>query len=161
MSYKLTRRDFLKVAGFAVGSLAFKPLPDPQDEHSLPGVQLGRVTRDSSVFIHPSWPEGETVSYLHSDDLVNLYYELTPPSGPPYNPVWYRVWGGYLHSGYVQRVEFRFNEIVDKLPETGQLCEVTVPYTQNLPVQPFIRLGETQPALLLFYPLGSWDRQWA
>src|SRR4030065_2845519 len=112
MPNNISRRDFLKIAGLAVGSLAFKSFPDPQDEHSLPGTFLGRVTLDSRILREPSWPKGETVGFLHPDDLVNLYYELTPQSGPPYNPVWYRIWNGYLHSGYVQRVEFHFNEIV-------------------------------------------------
>lgn len=126
----ISRRSFLKIAGLVISSLAFSPLPDPEDEHSLPGMSLGRITDDSSIFREPTWPQGETVGYLHPDDLVNLYYELTPPSGPPYNPKWYRVWGGYLHSGNVQKVEFRFNKVVEKLPESGQLCEVTIPYTQ-------------------------------
>lgn len=130
MSTLLSRRDFLKISGLAIGSLAFKPFSDGSDEHSLPGTTLGRVTRDSSVFKKPSWPDGETVDFLHPDDLVNLYYEVTPPSGPPYNPEWYRVWNGYLHSGYVQKVEFRLNPIPTYLNEQGQLCEVTVPFTQ-------------------------------
>jgi hypothetical protein len=74
----ISRRDFLKIAGLAIGSLAFKSFRDPQDEHSLPGTFLGRVTHDSSIFREPSWPEGETVGFLHTDDLVNLYYEHTP-----------------------------------------------------------------------------------
>jgi hypothetical protein len=153
MPNNISRRDFLKIAGLAVGSLAFKSFPDPQDEHSLPGTFLGRVTRDSSIFREPSWPEGETVGFLHSDDLVNLYYELTPQSGPPYNPVWYRIWNGYLHSGYVQRVDFHFNEIVEKLPENGQLCEVTIPYT---PIYQYSHTYGWEKRIRLYYSSTHW-----
>ena len=64
------------------------------------------------------------------DELIQLYYPLTTVEGPPYNPLWYRVWGGYLHSAYVQPVEFHYNEPLDSLPESGQLAEVSVAYTQ-------------------------------
>ena len=130
MSPQINRRDFLKISGLALASLAFNPFPPYSDEYNQPTTPLGRITRDISVFRAPTWPDGDTVAYLHRDDIVNLYYELTPVSGPPYNPVWYRVWNGYIHSAYVQKVRINLNTPVDQLPETGQLCEVTVPYTQ-------------------------------
>lgn len=130
MQKKLSRRDFLKLSGLALSSLAFSSLPEYLDEHNLPQSQLGRITRDISIFKQPVWPEAEAIGYLHLDDLVNLYYSVTPQSGPPYNPIWHRIWNGYIHSGYVQPVKFTYNDIVETLPESGQLCEVTVPYTQ-------------------------------
>ena len=39
------------------------------------------------------------------------------------------MWGGYLHSAYLQKVKINHNQALQKLPEAGQLCEVTVPYT--------------------------------
>jgi lipoprotein-anchoring transpeptidase ErfK/SrfK len=153
MSNNISRREFLKLAGMALGSLAFTSFPDPHDEHSLPDTFLGRVTRDSSIFREPSWPEGETLGYFHPDDLVNIYYELTPPSGPPYNPKWYRVWNGYLHSGYVQRVEFRYNKIADNILESGQLCEVTIPYTQ---IYQYSRTYGWEKRSRLYYSSTHW-----
>lgn len=130
MGKSLSRRDFLKIGALSVAAVAFNPYPAPMDDSHYPDLVIGRVTRDSSIFRQPTWPDGETLGYLHADDLVNLYYEITPRSGPPYNPTWYRIWGGYLHSAYVQKVRFHFNTPVEKIPESGQLCEVTVPYTQ-------------------------------
>ena len=130
MSRSFTRRDFLSLSSLVLGSLAFNSLPQGTEEHNLPQNTIGRVTKDISVFKDASWPDNETIGYLRQDDLVNLYYQLTPVSGPPYNPIWYRIWGGYIHSGYVQKVRFMYNNPVENLPESGQLCEVTVPYTQ-------------------------------
>ncbi len=130
MSAYFSRRDFLRLTALALGSLAFNSLPQGAEDHSFPQAMMGRVTKDISVFKQASWPDNETISFLHQDDLINLYYQLTPISGPPYNPIWYRIWGGYIHSGYVQQVRFSYNDPVQKLPESGQLCEVTVPYTQ-------------------------------
>ena len=131
MKRSISRRDFLKLGALALGGLAFNPFPQSPGDEQYPSGLIGRVARDSiSIFREPAWPDGETVGYLFRDNLVNLYYELTPIAGPPYNPRWYRIWNGYIHSGHIQRVKFRFNTPVEELPESGQLCEVTVPYTQ-------------------------------
>jgi hypothetical protein len=131
MSKLLTRKGFLKLSALAASALAANPFPRLPDDSADPSGVIGRITRDTvSVFKAPTWPQGETIGYLHRDTLKNLYYTLTPEDGPPYNPRWYRVWEGYIHSGYVQRVKYRYNKPVSSLPESGQLCEVTVPYTQ-------------------------------
>ena len=131
MVKRISRRDFLSLGALALSSLAFNPFPPSPDDAAYPSGTFGRVTKDTvSVFKEPTWPQGETVAYLRRDTLENLYYSLTPPDGPPYNPIWYRIWNGYIHSGYIQKVKYRFNIPVTSLPQGGQLCEVTVPYTQ-------------------------------
>jgi hypothetical protein len=130
MHKQLTRREFLQLGVLALAGLAFNPFPPYSDDYQEPSLQLGRVTRDISVFRSPTWPDGDTVAYLHRDDLVNIYYEVTPTTGPTYNPVWYRVWGGYIHSAYVQRVHIRLNVPQTDISEVGRLSEITVPYSQ-------------------------------
>ena len=131
MRNSLSRKSFLKLSALAASAAAIAPFPLSEDDASYPSGVFGRVTRDTvSVFKAPTWPDGETVGYLRRDTLKNLYYSLTPEDGPPYNPTWYRVWEGYIHSAYVQKVKYRYNTPVLSLPESGQLCEVTVPYTQ-------------------------------
>jgi lipoprotein-anchoring transpeptidase ErfK/SrfK len=61
--------------------------------------------------------------------LVHIYEDFISPDGPAHNPLWYRVWGGYIHSTYIQEVKVQHNQALNKIPEGGQLCEVTVPYT--------------------------------
>ena len=132
MKPSLSRRSFLKLSLLTLGSLAFNPFPLPQDDFDYPSGILGRVTVSNkvSVYQQPNW-DSPVVGYLSAKDtLVHIYYELTPPEGPPYNPLWYRVWGGYIHSAYIQRVKFRFNKPLEAISAAGQVCEVTVPYTQ-------------------------------
>jgi len=63
---------------------------------------------------------------------VNIYEEVNG-GAPVYNPIWYRVWGGYIHRGRLQKVKVLFNEPLTSIPEgTGQVAELTVPYTQAM-----------------------------
>lgn len=132
---EISRRDFLRLSLLSLGSIAtaaFNPFPVPKDDYEYSSGNLGRITVSNKVVIYqePNW-ESPIVGYLNTKDkMVNIYYEITPTTGPAYNPLWYRVWGGYIHSGYVQKVNFKFNTVLPGLREGGQLCEVSVPYTQ-------------------------------
>jgi len=128
---KLSRRDFLKLSALGLGSLAFNPFPPPYDDYQAGQMLVGRVTVDqqAAIYEEPRFHSG-VVRWTRQDELLNIYYRLTPVEGPPYNPIWYRVFGGYIHSGYLQIAKFRYNAPVDSVPESGQLAEVTVPYTQ-------------------------------
>ena len=131
----ITRRNFVKLGllGLAgLGTSAFNPFPPPGDPYEYPSGMLGRVAVSNKITVYerPDW-DSQVVGYMNAkDNLVRIYYEVTPTSGPAYNPLWYRVWGGYIHSAYVQKVRYRFNRVLPGLREGGQLCEVSVPYTQ-------------------------------
>jgi len=154
MSDGISRKGFLKLSALALSGLAFNPFPPPPDDSSYPSGEIGRITKETvSVFKAPTWPKGDTVDYLHRDTLENLYYSLTPEDGPPYNPIWYRIWEGYIHSAYVQKVKFRYNTPVTSLPESGQLCEVTVPYTQ---IYQHSDAEGWQPRSRLYYLSAHW-----
>ncbi|MFC2025675.1 L,D-transpeptidase family protein [Chloroflexota bacterium] len=128
MSNSLSRRDFLKLGGLAVGGLAFdRVFPRQSDQdHGL----LARIaTKQVDVRSRPN-DESNIVGNRFRDQMVHIYEELHPPDAPEfYNTLWYRVWGGYLHSAHLQIVKTRLNEPVRYINEGGQLFEVTVPYT--------------------------------
>ena len=145
MKKKLSRREVLKLGGLALGGLALAPaLPKPgKSDPVLPGFtpafprpeeyslgKLGRVTIDQiNVRARPN-DQSAIVGNRFRDQLVHLYEDVIPPDAPAYyNRLWYRVWGGYLHSAYLQIVDVRLNEPLGQAPESGLLCEVTVPYT--------------------------------
>jgi lipoprotein-anchoring transpeptidase ErfK/SrfK len=151
MKTHISRRDFLKIGGLAATGLAFSSI-DPQREDpnvgalarvAIPSVSVHKESRDDSVI----------VAQRFRDELVPIYYELTPPEGPAYNPLWYRVWGGYLHSAYLQRVSIAYNSPLGSLPENGQLCEVTVPYTQSYS---YNRFDGWEPVNRLYYKSTHW-----
>jgi len=125
----ISRRDFLKLGGLALGSLAFTGDFPPGLWEYEPAT-LGRVTYHSiSVFNAPQ-VDARQVAYRFQDTLMNLYEELIMDSGPIYNPRWYRIWGGYVHSAYVQPVSVRLNRAEENVPEGGLLTELTVPYSR-------------------------------
>lgn len=127
MNPRFTRRDFLKVSGLSLASLAFSRFTP--DFSSFDDSNLIRVaTKSLSVYNAPSDKSFITGTY-NRDELIHVYEEAVAEE-PKYNPIWYRVWGGYLHRGRLQRVKILYNLPLPSIPEgTRELVEVTVPYT--------------------------------
>ncbi|HXF84545.1 MAG TPA: L,D-transpeptidase [Anaerolineales bacterium] len=125
---KLSRRDFLKIGGLGLGTLAFSPALS--EYLNFDDSNLVRVATNSvSVYSRPD-DQSRIVATWYRDELVHVYDEVIA-ANPPHNPVWYRVWGGYMHRARLQKVKFIFNETLPALEEgTRRLAEVTVPYTQ-------------------------------
>jgi hypothetical protein len=118
------------LGGLSLTALAFRsyfPRPGEGDHGNIARVTVHEIDlrgepRDGA----------EIVGKRFRDQLVEIYYQLEPEDAPEfYNKRWYRVWGGYLHSTYLQPVHIRFNEPISSIREGGQLCEVTVPFTQS------------------------------
>ena len=126
----LTRRDFLKLGGLSLGTLAFSP--SLREPHSFDDSFVVRVATNSvSVYSRPS-DKSSIISTWFRDELLHVYDEVTADE-PTHNPVWYRVWGGYIHRARLQRVKILYNKTLPSLEvEDGFRClfEVTVPYTE-------------------------------
>lgn len=139
---KLSRREFLRWGSRGLAGLfALFLLEHAQGAERLVTAaaadvevpEKGRVLENSvSVYKQPS----------QSAKLVNMYWRdlVFPINGvtigdkePSYNRVWYMINNeGYAHSGKVQPVALRANKPVERVPETGMLAEITVPYTDAL-----------------------------
>ena len=128
MMSKLSRRDFLKLSSLALGGLAFSPFkPDSVNFDDSTIVRV--ATKSVSVYSGPS-DENRITGTWFRDELVHVYDEVVAEE-PKYNPIWYRVWGGYMHRSRLQRVKFLYNQPLEYIPEgTRHLAEVTVPFTQ-------------------------------
>lgn len=151
MSTQLSRRDILKLGTLSLGGLALGPF-QPQRE-DFPLGELGRVAVPAiSVHREPVF-ESPIVGQRFRDELLHIYYELTPPSGPSYNPLWYRVWGGYAHSAHIQPVHVDFHRPEERIAEVGQLFEVSVPYITSW--QHSKAFG-WQPSTRLYYQSVHW-----
>jgi lipoprotein-anchoring transpeptidase ErfK/SrfK len=127
---RLSRRDFFKLGGLSLGSLAFSP--SLQNLIGFDDSFLVRVATNSvSVYNRPS-DKSSIKSTWYRDELIRVYEEVTVDE-PAHNPVWYRVWGGYLHRSHLQRVKVLFNDTLSSLGlDEGLLrpVEVTVPFTE-------------------------------
>ncbi len=129
---KPDRRDFLKMVGAGAGAFAFQPFFSENDLLTKGGKTARVAIANVSVYKEP-WDESQIQYQKYRDELVNVYYQVKSEYGPGYNPIWYRVWGGYIHSGHLQLVETRLNEVdysVIGATLPGKLAEVTVPFTQ-------------------------------
>lgn len=105
MSTQISRRDFMKLAALGLGSMAFRPFfPRPAE---IDSGDLARVAiRSVSVYSRPD--DTSTILYTrYRDELLHVYYQVESEFGPGYNPVWYRVWRGWVHSGHLQPVKIR------------------------------------------------------
>src|SRR6185503_7632136 len=109
---KLSRRDFLKLGGLGLGSLAFTP-----SYSNLYGFDDGSIVRVAtnsvSVYSKPD-DQSRIISTWYRDELIHIYGEVTAPE-PKLNPIWYRVWGGYIHRARVVKVKFLYNQILPSL----------------------------------------------
>jgi hypothetical protein len=152
MQGDISRRDFLKLSGLGLGAVAFQPFMDPLLD--MEGGEVIRVaTHSISVYSKPD--DESTILYQrHRDDLVNVYDEIVSPQGPGYNPIWFKVWRGYMHSARVQKVTQRLNKVASSVPERGQLAEVTVPYTQSMRYMPNKKRWE--PVYRLYQESTQW-----
>jgi lipoprotein-anchoring transpeptidase ErfK/SrfK len=130
MSKNLSRREFIKLGALSISTMAFTPFVPRNDNQDYGNI--ARVTvNEVDVYGEPR-DGAQIVGKRYRDQLVQIYYELEPPDAPIfYNKLWYRVWGGYIHSSYLQKVKINYNEPLNEVTESGQLAEVTVPYSQS------------------------------
>lgn len=128
--HSVSRRDFIKLGTAALGGLAFRPFSPAFIQFD--DASLVRVTTNSvSVYSEPN-DKSRIVAQWFRDELIAIYAEVNA-GAPVYNPIWYRVWGGYVHRGRLQKVKNLFNEPLPSLPKgTRQLAEITVPFTQAM-----------------------------
>ena len=147
----ISRRDFLKLGAFGLVALRIQPSFD--EDASQDTGEIIRVASSSvSVYTQP-WDKSRIRFQRFRDEIVHVYEEVISPNGPGYNPLWYRVWGGYIHSAYVQRVKYRLNPILSTIPGKGQLAEVSVPYSQSMR---FNRYTGWSPVYRLYYQSTHW-----
>jgi lipoprotein-anchoring transpeptidase ErfK/SrfK len=93
---------------------------------------LVRVATNSVSIYSRATDKSSIVSTWYRDELLRVYEEVKADE-PLLNPVWYRVWGGYVHRSHLQQVKVLYN---DTLPALGvdeglrRAVEVTVPFTE-------------------------------
>jgi lipoprotein-anchoring transpeptidase ErfK/SrfK len=152
-----TRRDFLKLGSASLAGLAFRPLDGLNVQRAKvapPDQLLGRVTRQNIPLYTDPDPASPRLAKLARDELLPVLEELAAPQGPVHNPRWYRLEQGYVHSAYIQRIDaIRHNPPLTRVPVTGFLGEITVPYTQTTYKN---RLGQWVPLYRLYYGSLHW-----
>ncbi len=148
----LSRREFLKLGGLSLGSLAFSP--SMSTYFDFDDSDLVRVATKSVSIYSRATDKSSIVSTWFRDELLRVYEEVTADE-PKLNPVWYRVWGGYVHRSHLQRVKVLYNQTLPAIPEDQmRLVEVTVPFTQ--PWRTSKAYGWQQLGFRLYYSSVHW-----
>ncbi len=147
----LSRRDFLKLSVLGLGTMAFTPIKERLN--LFDDRMLVRVATDAiSVHSMPS-DEARITGQWYRDDLLTVYEEVTAET-PKYNPVWYRVWGGFVHRARLQRVQLLHNSTQTYFEEGKRyLAEVTVPYTRAMR---YTKFYGWEPLYRLYYESVHW-----
>src|SRR5258708_21728037 len=152
MPSRISRRDFLKLSGLSLASLAFRqnaPSFTNFDDSNLVRVAASSV----SVYSQPSDASTITGTW-YKDDLIHVYQEITADT-PKLNPIWYRVWGDWVCRARLQRVQTILNTPLPSIPDGARLLtEVTVPYTQ--PWRHTTVFGWQQLNFRLYYESTHW-----
>ena len=148
---QVSRRDFLKLSASGLVGMGFSPfLPHLGTFDDAQQVRVS--TKAVSVFSAPNDQSG-ILMQRYRDELVNIYEEVDT-GAPAYNPIWYQVWGGYMHRARLQKVKSLFNQPLTSIPEgTRQVAELTVPYTQAMR---YTKTYGWQPNLRLYYGSVHW-----
>lgn len=148
----LSRREFLKLGGLSLGTLAFSP--SVSNRFDFDDSNLVRVATESvSVYRRPT-DTSSIISTWFRDELLHVYGEVEADE-PLHNPIWYRVWGGYVHRARLQRVKILYNQTLPSHEEgERRLVEVTVPFTQ--PWRTSKAYGWQQLGFRLYYGSVHW-----
>ena len=139
---KLSRRDFLKMAGLGLGALALRPFEKlglPQ----FPTVErLGRILFTTDVFSQPNI-NAPVIGRLYEDQIVEWSRETVATVRNPntFNQRWVETPQGFVYSPNVQPVRNLPNVPIESVPagEPGFWAEVTVPYVDLIIANPPVR----------------------
>ncbi len=120
----------------------------------MPIAQARVATQAIYRYREPSF-KSPRLGLIKRDEIVNIYEEVISAEGPDYNPRWYQLADCFVHSGHLQRVDHTtLNNQPDlTIPESGQLGEITVPYSQTYR---FTRSGGWEPLYRLYYQSVHW-----
>lgn len=153
----ISRRSFLELSGFSLAAL-FLPWSAPDPTEKLPPPRMrARITIPAiNIYQEPDF-KSPKAGRLKRNYLVDILDEVNSPKGPSYNPRWYRLEQGYIHSAYTQRIDgVHLNAPLKSIPAGGQLGEISIPYVQS---QRKLRNGSWQPLWWLYYQSVHWITQ--
>ena len=130
---KISRRRFLRVLGLGMAGMmipkrvwANSVIENP---NNAANDLLGRVTLSGIKLYDTPSSESMVLKTLPMDSLWEITGVTISKDEHSSNRVWYELDGmGYAHSGRIQPVRKQLNPTYQRIPKTGCLGEITVPY---------------------------------
>ena len=158
MSRVVTRRDFLKLAGLGLGTMAFNPV-ERFSLHQSPFMQFPTGERLGRLCSYPDWnfidikskphAYSPTVRRIVDDEIIEWVREVIGTAEYSVDSIAYqglsKTWvetpEGYVYAPYLQPARNLPNTPLAAMPEgkTGFWAEVTVPYVELFIENPPIR----------------------
>lgn len=160
-----SRRDFLKLTGLGLGSLAFRPFiqwAEPAAE--FPNAErLGRVAITQTELRSRPDEKSSTIKLVYEDTVVPVLDETVGPMPGRINQRWIDTGEGYIWSPVVQPVRNAPNQPVSTLAGTsfgpGMWVEVMVPYVDLVQENPPPRSPRYKNRAALGQPLRLYYSQ--
>lgn len=126
----LSRRDFLKLAGYGMLGLSLPDFSRSNFSQTFYSDLQGRVIAKSLWMYDEPSPQSKRIEMYWRDLVVPLTGAAISDDKEAHNRVWYEVDGrGYVYSGSVQPVKTVLNQPVSEVPPNGLLGEISVPFT--------------------------------
>lgn len=129
----LSRRNFLKLAGFSLGGTILQPWLPATSFTDFPNYdRLGRVSVGKVDLKKRPDESSDNVGVLYEDAVVPWLKEIVGPKPYYINQRWVETPDGFIYASYLQPVRNIPNKPVQELMQTdlgtGTWMEVTVPY---------------------------------
>jgi hypothetical protein len=126
----ISRRDFLRLAGYGLLGLSIPDLFQSHFNQTFENGLQGRITEKSLwSYTEPS-SKSKRVEMYWRDLIISLSGAAISDDEEAYNRIWYEVeGGGFVYSGGVQPVNTLLYQPVSEVPPGGLLGEVSVPFT--------------------------------
>lgn len=125
----LTRRNFLRIGAGLLAALpsAFSARTASAAQVIAAQRPLGRPI--STVIVRETASaRAKIVRRIGANQVFPIVSEVVGDGPTRYNPKWYRVEDGFVHSGAVQPVDRILNEPLATLPAGGAWGELTIPF---------------------------------
>lgn len=151
MANQLSRREFLRLSGCGLGSLALRPILGRMQGGENARFAVRVAVAQVNVRHRPDF-KSEIVSVRRRDEILAVFEQVQAAGSR--NPDWFRVPGGYVYSASVQPVSYSLNRPLSSVPESGIPAEVTVPFTSSMIIDR--RTGRWDPGYRLYYSSVHW-----
>jgi hypothetical protein len=133
----LSRRDFIKYSALAAAGALIDfhtdyktALRNHQDQPAE--ILLGRVFKDGTASFSDPSKDSKQMALHNHNDILSLEDTITKNTGRPVSEIWHRLEdGSFISSQDVQPVKNQLNAPLSKISSSGQLAEITVPFTDG------------------------------
>ena len=161
MVNKTNRREFLKYSllfsantCFLIGK--YNPKFSFQKKQEENPSKIGRILFDDIHSYALPDTESEILNTYSMNDLVEYQQEISTIRKPPYSEIWCQLADqGYIQYKNLQPVANKLNEPVMEISTSGQLAEVTVPFTTAY-VNQWNEYQKETSDQMLFYGSTHW-----